>query len=34
MRDSPDEITVPLTAKGAGQPVPGRRYIADFSYGL
>jgi hypothetical protein len=34
MRDSPDEIAVPLTAKGAGQSVPGRRYIANFSYAL
>ena len=34
MRDSPGEIAVPLTAKGAGQSVPGRRYIANFSYGL
>lgn len=34
MRDSPNEVAVPLTAAGAGQTVPGRRYIADFSYGL
>lgn len=34
MRDSPNEIAVPLTAQGAGQSVPGRRYIANFSYGL
>lgn len=34
MRDSPNEIAVPLTAKGAGQPVQGRRYIANFSYGM
>lgn len=32
MRDSPDEITVPLTTQGAGQPVAGRRYVADFTY--
>lgn len=32
MRDSPNEIAVPLTAEGAGMPVRGRRYIADFSY--
>ena len=32
MRESPNEIAVPLTTTGAGQPVQGRRYIADFSY--
>lgn len=32
MRESPNEIAVPLTTKGAGQPVKGRRYIANFSY--
>lgn len=32
MRDSPNEIAVPLTGNGAGQPVQGRRYIADFTY--
>ncbi|MEN9410831.1 MAG: hypothetical protein RL216_2805 [Pseudomonadota bacterium] len=32
MRDSPNEIAVPLTTTGAGTPVPGRRYIADFTY--
>lgn len=32
MRDSPNEIAVPLTGYGAGQPVQGRRYIADFTY--
>ena len=34
MRDSPNEIAVPLTAAGAGQPVKGRRYIASFRYDL
>ena len=34
MRDSPNEIAVPLTAAGAGQAVSGRRYIADFTYGF
>ncbi|MFN3294795.1 MAG: DUF2271 domain-containing protein [Gemmobacter sp.] len=34
MRDSPNEIAVPLTSAGAGTPVPGRRYIARFSYGM
>lgn len=32
MRESPNEIAVPLTTQNAGQPVQGRRYIADFSY--
>jgi hypothetical protein len=32
LRDSPGEIAVPLTTKGAGQPVAGRRYVADFTY--
>ena len=34
MRDSPNEVAVPLTAAGAGQAVSGRRYIADFTYGF
>jgi len=34
MRDSPNEVAVPLTAAGAGAAVPGRRYIADFTYGF
>jgi hypothetical protein len=34
MRDSPREISVPLTTGGAGQPVAGRRYISSFSYGF
>ncbi len=34
MRESPNEIAVPLTAAGAGQAVAGRRYIADFTYGF
>ena len=32
MRDSPGDIAVPLTTTGAGQPVAGRRYLADFTY--
>lgn len=32
MRDSPNEIAVPLTSAGAGKAVKGRRYIASFSY--
>ena len=34
MRDSPDEVAVPLTAGGAGTRAPGRRYIAAFSYSM
>jgi len=32
MRDSPNEIAVPLTTAGAGTPVSGGRYIASFGY--
>lgn len=32
MRDSPNEIAVPLTSSGAGTAVSGRRYIASFTY--
>jgi hypothetical protein len=32
MRDSPNDITVPLTSAGSGTPIKGTRYIADFSY--
>ncbi|MFN3846632.1 MAG: DUF2271 domain-containing protein [Paracoccaceae bacterium] len=32
MRDSPNEIAVPLTSDGAGKAVKGRSYIATFSY--
>ena len=32
MRDSPNEIAVPLTAAGADTPVQGRRYISSFVY--
>jgi hypothetical protein len=34
MRDSPNEVAVPLTTDGAGTPVRGRRYVAGFSYGM
>lgn len=33
MRDSPREVSVPLVTAGASS-VAGRRYVADFSYGL
>lgn len=32
MRDSPNEVEVPLTTAGNGQASTGRGYIADFSY--
>jgi Predicted periplasmic protein (DUF2271) len=34
MRDSPNEIAVPLTTEGAGMPVRGRRYVASFTYAM
>lgn len=34
MRDSPDDVKVPLTSAGAGTPVKGRRYISTFTYGM
>ena len=34
MRDSPNDVVVPLTAAGAGQPVKGRRYVSSFSYSM
>ena len=34
LRDSPNEVALPLTAAGAGTPVAGRRYVASFAYGL
>lgn len=34
MRDSPRDISVPLTKAGAGKPVAGRSYVAGFTYGL
>ncbi len=32
MRESPNEIVVPLTSAGSGKAVSGSRYIANFSY--
>ena len=32
LRDSPNEIAVPLTSAGAGTAVQGRRYISSFVY--
>ncbi|CAH1679967.1 Tat pathway signal protein [Hyphomicrobiales bacterium] len=32
MRDSPDEVSVPLTTAGAKTPVRGRRYVSSLAY--
>lgn len=32
MRESPNDVKVPLTTAGAGKPVAGRRYVKSFSY--
>jgi hypothetical protein len=34
MRDSPAEVAVPLTTKGAGTPLRGRRYVASVAYDM
>ncbi|WP_158969346.1 DUF2271 domain-containing protein [Chachezhania sediminis] len=34
MRDSPNEIAVPLTTGNSGTPVAGRRYISSFVYDM
>lgn len=34
MRDSPNDVAVPLTTAGAGKVVAGRRYVAGFGYGM
>ena len=34
MRESPNDVVVPLTSAGAGQAVKGRRYIASFNYSM
>jgi len=34
MRDSPNEVAIPLTSAGAGKAVAGRRYIASFTYDM
>jgi len=33
-RDSPNDVAVPLTTQGAGTPVRGRRYVANFTYDM
>lgn len=32
MRDSPNEIAIPLTSAGAKTPVRGRRYVSSLAY--
>jgi len=32
MRDSPNDVSVPLTRAGAGAAVAGRRYVSSLSY--
>jgi hypothetical protein len=32
MKDSPRDVSIPLTKAGAGQRVAGRRYVAGFTY--
>jgi hypothetical protein len=32
--ESPNEIQVPLTTAGAGQPIAGNGFITSFQYGL
>jgi hypothetical protein len=34
MRDSPNEVAMPLKSAGAGQTVQGRRYVASFGYSI
>ena len=34
MRDSPNEVAVPLNAASAGQTAKGRRYVATFAFGM
>lgn len=34
MRDSPNEVAVPLTTDGGGTATRGRRYVASFTYDM
>ncbi|MBX3531893.1 MAG: DUF2271 domain-containing protein [Rhizobiaceae bacterium] len=34
MRDSPNDVSVPLTSVNAGQAVQGRRYVASLAYAM
>ena len=34
MRESNNDVVVPLTTADAGRPVKGRRYVSSFTYGM
>ena len=34
MRESPNDVVIPLTTADAGKAVKGRRYISSFTYGM
>ena len=34
MRESPNDVVIPLTTADAGKSVKGRRYISSFTYGM
>lgn len=34
MRDSPNDVSVPLTSANAGQAFQGRRYVASLAYAM
>ncbi len=34
LRESPNDVAVPLTTAGAGKAVKGRRYVSTFTYGF
>lgn len=34
LRESPSDVTIPLTSANAGKDVQGRAYIADFHYDM
>ena len=34
MRDSPNDVSVPLTSANAGQAIQGRRYVASLAYAM
>jgi len=34
MRDSPNDVSAPLTSANAGQAVQGRRYVASLAYAM
>ena len=34
LRDSPNDVKVPLTSDGAGAAVKGRRYVSTFTYAM